>query len=150
MQNRIQTIESRSANIQLPFLSKPTRKIYFKAGAVALAVILHFASQFFLFQSKNIESDVALAQTEYKPNNKPNNKPSDKSNNRRGAAIKKQSKAKSSDVKKTSAPAIAAAPSVVRRKQEAPAASRTTPKKKDFRESRAERLRRTERFLTGA
>jgi len=132
-QNQIQTTRVGESKIRLSFLSKPTRKHYSKAGAAILAIIiLHFVSQFIFFQSEKFESERTSAKTENERNNEQN------------VEIKTEYDARNSAIVTTSAPV----PSTVQRETKI-APSRSVIKKKEQRESRAERLRRAERILTG-
>ncbi len=136
-QNQIQTTRFGELKIRPSFLSKPTRKHYSKAGAAILAIIiLHFVSQFIFFQSEKFESERTSAKTENERNNEQNDE--------QDVEIKTEYDARNSAIVTTSAPV----PSTVQRDTKI-APSRSVIKKKEQRESRAERLRRAERILTG-
>ena len=134
-QNTNQPNETGKSNIQPPFISKPTRKLYIKAGAVIFAIIiLHFVSQFIFIQNEKLESEITSAVTE----------PEQSVESIKSAEIKTEAKTKNVEIVKAPVPA---APTVQPEPKIAP--SRTILKKKETRESRAERLRRAERILTG-
>jgi len=134
-QNRRQANNAGESDVRSSFLSKPAQRHYTKIGAAILAVIvLHFVSQFVFFQSEKpapkIEA-VNQPSVEIKTENEPI------------AEIKIESEAIKTDV--AEAPE-AAQPIVQPEPKNAP--SRIV-RKKESRESRAERLRRAERILTG-
>ena len=134
-QNTNQLNEDGKSNVQPPFISKPTRKLYIKAGAAIFAIIiLHFVSQFIFIQNEKHESEITSAATEIEQS----------SESIKSTEIKTEDKTKTSEIVK--AP-VTAAPIVQPETKIAP--SRTVIKKKEPRESRAERLRRAERILTG-
>ena len=138
-QNQIRTSKIGESNIRLLFLRKPARKHYSKAGAAILAIIiLHFVSQFIFLQNENYESERVSAKTKDTRNNKQNSE--------QNVEIKTEYETRDSGIIQTPAPA--AVPPTFRRKTET-APSQTVIKKKEPRESRAERLRRAERILTG-
>ena len=134
-QNTNQPNEAGKSNLQPPFISKPTRKLYIKAGAAIFAIIiLHFVSQFIFIQNEKLESEITSAATEIEQS----------SESIKSTEIKTEDKTKTSEIVKAPVPA---APIVQPETKIAP--SRTVIKKKEPRESRAERLRRAERILTG-
>jgi hypothetical protein len=138
-QNQIQTRKVGESNTRLSFFSNRTRKRYSKAGAAILAIIiLHFVSQFIFLQNENYESERVSAKNEDIRDNKQNNE--------QNVEIKTEYEARDSGI--IQMPVPAAVPPTFRRKPET-APSQTVIKKKEPRESRAERLRRAERILTG-
>ena len=138
-QNQIQAKKVGESNIRLSFLRKPARKHYSKAGAAILAIIiLHFVSQFIFLQNENYESERVSAKTKDTRNNKQNNE--------QNVEIKTEYEARDSGVMRLPIPA--AVPPTARHKPEI-APSQMVIKKKEPRESRAGRLRRAERILTG-
>jgi cytoskeletal protein RodZ len=135
-QNQKQTSNIGESNIRPSVLSKLTRRNNTIAGAAILAVIvLHFVSQFVFFQGENPAPKIeAINQpiAEIKSENAP------------VAEIKTESEAKKPEI----ADAPDAIPPIVQPEPKN-APSRVVIKKKESRESRAERLRRAERILTG-
>ncbi|MDQ3800943.1 MAG: hypothetical protein M3384_16090 [Acidobacteriota bacterium] len=127
-------------SILRPLLSsgrKPARRHYTRAGAaIFVIIVLHFVSQFIFFQSEKVlpKTEALNRQSvEIKPENKPEiNKPET------AVTAKKPEAA-------VSIPTVAP----VVQPQPASAPSRIMIKKKEPRESKAERLRRAERLLTG-
>lgn len=134
-QNTNQSNEAGKSNLQPPFISKPSRKLYIKAGTAIFAIIiLHFVSQFIFIQNEKLESELTSAVTE----------PERSVESIDSNEIKTEAKTRTSEIIKAPVPA---APILQPETKIAP--SRTAIKKKEPRESRAERLRRAERILTG-
>lgn len=130
-QTRIQTKEIGKTNIRALSTSKSKRVYYAKIGTAIFAIIvLHFAAQFIFFNSKNLQGENTFAKTENEPIK------------RHSAEIKTEYKAINSDVVTTPAPPV------IQREGKI-AASPVAEKKKQPRETRAERLRRAEKLLTG-
>lgn len=135
-QNANQPNKVGEPNIQPPFLSKPKRKLYIKAGAAIVAIIiLHFVSQFIFIQNEKPVSEVSSAAAK--------NEQSVESIE--SIEIKTEDESKTSEIVKAPIPVPPAA--VQPEIKIAP--SQMVIKKKEPRESRAERLRRAERLLTG-
>lgn len=136
-QNRKQTSNIGESNIRPLFLSKLTRRNNTIAGAAILAVIvLHFVSQFVFFQSekpafKNEAISQPIAEI--------------KSENDSRIEIETEFEAKKPDVAEV--PDAAVSPTV--QPEPGTVAPSRIVKKKETRETRAERLRRAEKFLTG-
>lgn len=100
-------------------------------AAIFAIIVLHFASQFVFFQSEKIVSETEAVDkeiVEVKRENEP------------GAEIRTEYEAKNSDAERVP-DAVSSEPKLV--------PSRAVIKKKEPRESKAERLRRAERILTG-
>jgi type IV secretory pathway VirB10-like protein len=135
-QNQKQTSNIGESDTRPSVLSKLTRRNNMIAGAAILAVIvLHFVSQFVFFQGEKLSLEAeAISQpiAEIKPENAPD------------VEIKTESEAKTPEV--AEAP-DATPPGVQPEPKNAP--SRVVVRKKESRESRAGRLRRAERILTG-
>jgi type IV secretory pathway VirB10-like protein len=142
-QNRRRANEAGESNARPAFLSKPAQRNYTKIGAAILMVIvLHFVSQFVFFRDEKpapqLEA-VTSPSVEIKADDVP------------AVEIETESEAKTADVAEApndndaEAP-DAAQPGVQPEPRNAP--SRIV-RKKESRESRAERLRRAERILTG-
>ena len=143
MQNQIRANKIGELNNQLSLSMKAARKYYSKAGAAILAIIiLHFVSQITFLRNENLVSERASAKTE----NKQNNEQINEHINEQSVEIKPEYEAKDSRILKAPAPLV---PSNVQRNTEN-VPQRLAVKKKEPRESRAERLRRAERILTGA
>lgn len=136
-QNRRQVNGTGESNVRPSFLSKPAQRHYTKAGAAILAVIvLHFVSQFIFFQNEKLSPEIeALSQqsVEIKAENEPD------------VEIETESGAKKPEVAEVPdaavSPTVQSEPKII-------APSRIV-KKKETRETKAERLRRAEKFLTG-
>lgn len=132
-QNKIQTNETGKSSVQQVSLNKPKRGYYTIVTVTIFAIIvLHFAAQFVFFNSKSLQSEKAFAETE------------NEQIKQQGAEIKTELKAKISDIVTTPVPT---SPTV--RRESKIAASPVAEKKKQPRETRAERLRRAEKILTG-
>ena len=138
-QNTKQPNKIGKSNTQSPFLSKSKRRLYIKAGAAIFAiVILHFVSQFIFIQNEKLEIEVTSAATE-------NEQSVESIENIKSIEIKPlEDEAKTSEIVKAPVPV----PPIVQPETKI-APSRMIIKKKEPRESRAERLRRAEKILTG-
>ena len=129
--NQMQAEDSKS-HFRLSFLSKLTQKFPAKVGGAAISalIVLHFVSQFIFFQNEDVQNENISPKTE----------------NEQIVEIKPEYEPAKPDVvtiPKPTAPIIA--------QPERKAASfRKVAKKKPRGESKAERLRRAERLLTGA
>ena len=125
--NQIQADEAAKSHFRLSFLSKLTQRFPAKVGGAAISalIVLHFVSQFIFFQNENI---------------------SPKTENEQIVEIKPEYEPAKPDVviiPKSTAPIIA-------QPERKAAPFRKVAKKKPRGESKAERLRRAERLLTGA
>jgi type IV secretory pathway VirB10-like protein len=138
-QNTKQPNKIGKANTRSPFLSKSKRRLYIKAGAAIFAIIiLHFVSQFIFIQNEKLEIEVTSAATE-------NEQSVESIENIKSIEIKPpEDEAKTSEIVRAPVPVMPVA-----KPETTVAPSRSVIKKKEPRESRAERLRRAERILTG-
>jgi hypothetical protein len=143
-QNRTRANDGGAGKLRLRRLffsgGTPAQRHYTRAGAaIFVIIILHFVSQFIFFQSEKVlpETEEALNRqsVELKP---AENKPE----------ISKPESAVTAKKPEAAAINITDAAPIVQ-PQPASATPRTVIKKKETRESRAERLRRAERLLTG-
>lgn len=130
-QNQIQLYEAGKAPARPSFSSKLTRRRKIKIGtAIFVIVILHFVSQFIFFRSENFQSGKISSETA----------------NEQNVEIKTEYEAK--NLENTVTPEIVSPIVVEPASKNAPVP--TVVKKKEQRESKAERLRHAERILTGA
>ncbi|HEX8250089.1 MAG TPA: hypothetical protein VF599_18085 [Pyrinomonadaceae bacterium] len=136
--------QSGESNIRPSLLNKPAQRHYTRAGTAIFAIIiLHFVSQFIFFQGEKIAPEIEAIKrqsVEIQPQ---------QPQNEQIAQIEIESAAKKPEAITGRRKAIPAAVT-----QPKPAAAiapaRAVTKKKEPRgESRAERLRRAERLLTG-
>ena len=137
-QNKIRAHDGES-NIQARRPHKSAQWHYTAAGAAILVIIiLHFVSQFMFFQSEKTSQEIEAINhrsVEIKPEIEPS------------GAIETEGETKKPEV--ADIPNAAPAPVVQPQSKPAPPPSRVVIKKKEPRESRAERLRRAEKLLTG-
>jgi hypothetical protein len=100
-------------------------------AAIFLFILLHFVSPFIFIRDKNLSNEITSLKTE----------------NKQSAPIETEPETESAEIVKMPVPVLP----VVRPESAKPKiAARTLPKKKELpRESRAERLRRAEKILTG-
>lgn len=129
------------SNIRPQLKGKSAQRHYTRAGAAIFAIIiLHFVSQFIFFQDEKISprtEAINHRSVEIEPAIQPQSEPI--------------AEFKTEPVAKKPLPAKmpkAVAPPVVQPERK-PAPSRAIVRKKETRESRAERLRRAEKLLTG-
>jgi serine/threonine protein kinase len=128
--NLIQADEIGKSDIGSLFSSKLVQRHRTIAGATIFAVIIIlFISQFIFFQSENHQNEIISAQIE----------------NEQSGEVKTEYEARKLDIVTMPVPPVK--PIVKREPRTAP--SRTVIKKKELRKSKAERLRRAERILTG-
>jgi hypothetical protein len=128
-QNRTQTNEVGNSNVRPSFFGKLAHKHRNKLGAAIFAIIaLHFVSQFVFFPSDNPQIEENLPKIE----------------NEQTVEIKTENEVAKPNI--VAKPEVV--PSVVQPERKI-APSQTLIKKKEPRESRAERLRRAEKILTG-
>ena len=130
-QNQRQTSEASESHIRPSFLNELAQKHRNKFGAAIFAIIaLHFISQFVFFQSDNSQIEENLPKIE----------------NEQTVEIKTENQPSEPDI--VAKPETTAAPTIVQPERKI-APPQTLIKKKEPRESRAERLRRAEKLLTG-
>jgi len=128
-QRQIQVKKVGESNIRSSFLSKPAQRRYARAVTAIFAIIvLHFVSNFVFFQSENLRSEQTSLKTE----------------NAQSAEIKTEY-----ETSNLGAKTIPASVSPIVPEPRSVAPSRRTTKKKESRETTAERLRRAEKILTG-
>jgi|GEM_PF-3193760 len=130
--NQIQAEEDSKSHLQLAFLSKLTQRFPAKVGGAAISalIVLHFVSQFIFFQNEDVQNENIPPKIE----------------NEQIVEIKPKYEPTKPDVviiPKPTAPIIA-------QPERKTASFRKVAKKKQRGESKAERLRRAERLLTGA
>ena len=130
--NQIRADETAKPHIRLSFLSKLTQRFPAKVGGAAISalIVLHFVSQFIFFQNENVQDENISPKIE----------------NGQIVEIKPEYESAKPDVvtiPKPTAPIIA-------QPERKTAPFRKVAKKKQRGESKAERLRRAERLLTGA
>jgi type IV secretory pathway VirB10-like protein len=137
-QNQGQAVEAVESSIRPFVLRRLTRRNQTIAGAAILAIIvLHFAAQFIFFQSEKPSPEIeaiSRQSVEIESESEPN------------LEIETQSEARKPDVV---AMPEKAAPNIQPEPKIAPSQQQTLIRKKEPRESKAERLRRAERLLTG-
>lgn len=136
-QNQAQASEAVESSIRPPVRRKLTRRNQTIAGAAILAIIiLHFVSQFIFFQdekpSPEIEA-ISRQSVEIESENEPNLEIETKSEARKPDVVTMPEKA----------------PLNVQPEPKIAPSQQTLIRKKEPRESKAERLRRAERLLTG-
>ena len=130
--NQIQANEASESHIRLSFLSKLTQRFPAIIGGAAISalIVLHFVSQFIFFQNENVQNENISPKTE----------------NEQIVEIKPEYEPAKPDIvtiPKPTAPIVA-------QPERKTAPIRKVAKKKQRGESKAERLRRAERLLTGA
>ena len=130
-QNRISANKIRQSKDRQLLTGVSAKRNQAIAGAIIFVVIvLHFVSQFVFFPRENFQNQITSAKTGVQEN----------------AKIKTAAGTKNSD---TGATPIPAAP-ITQQMPKTPATPRAVIKKKEpARQSRAERLRRAEKILTG-
>lgn len=140
-QNQNQANNIGESKLQPALLNKPKQRYYIKVGAaIFVVIVLHFVSQFTFLRNENIQIEETSAKIENKQENKQTveNKPE--------VEVKPDYEAKNLNIPTT--PVSVAVPKISEDEpKDAP--SRAMPKKKELRESKAERLRRAEKILTG-
>lgn len=137
-QNKIRANRVSKSNTQTLFLSKATRKHNTLAiAAIFFLIVLHFVSQFTFFKADNFKVENPQAEKPFLA--------IEKAENEQIAEIKIRDEAKNPDIAATANPTT----TVVQPKPKITPPARIMIKKKEPRESRAERLRRAERILTG-
>jgi type IV secretory pathway VirB10-like protein len=130
--NQIRADETAKSDIRLSFLSKLTQRFSAKVGGAAISalIVLHFVSQFIFFQNENVQNENIPPKIE----------------NEQIVEIKKEYEPTKPDVVTTLKPT---AP-IIAQPERKTVPFRKVAKKKQRGESKAERLRRAERLLTGA
>jgi hypothetical protein len=130
--NLIQAEEDSKSHFRLSFLSKLTQRFPAKVGGAAISalIVLHFVSQFIFFQNEDVQNENISPKTE----------------NEQIVEIKPEYEPAKPDIVTIPKPT---APIIAQPERKA-APFRKVAKKKPRGESKAERLRRAERLLTGA
>ncbi|MDQ4122465.1 MAG: hypothetical protein M3209_13585 [Acidobacteriota bacterium] len=131
-QNQLSADEVVKSRFRLSFFNKLRQRFSAKVGGAAILalIVLHFVSQFIFFQNENAPNEITPPEIE----------------NKQIVEIKPESEPAKPSYVTTPEPVTAPRSAPQERK---PAPSPKVTKKKLPRESKAERLRRTEKILTG-